>query len=86
MNTTSNSNSRTGDVIAVIGATCLLVGTATGNAIAMLVIAIIGLAAVSVISLISRNKIGRMPLIGTVIAASIGNVVAMAIAMAFANP
>ena len=82
MNSTTNTNSRTGDAIAVIGAACLSIGTATGNAIVMLIISIVGLAAVSVIS---RNKIRRMPLIGIVVSALIGFVVAMAVATSFAK-
>ena len=76
MNTTSNTRSHRDEIVTTIGMLALLIGTATGNAIAMLTIAIVAL---SVISIIYRHKISPKVLLSVGAAASIGFGVAVVI-------
>ena len=78
LSTTLNTRSRRDEIVAAIGSLALLIGTATGNAIAMLTIAVIAFA---VISIIYRRKIGPKVLFLVVAAASIGFAVAVAISI-----
>ena len=76
MNTASNTSSRRDEIVTAIGVLAFLIGAATGNAIAMLTIAIVAFA---VISIIYRRKVGLKVLIAVAAATSIGLSVAMAI-------
>ncbi len=76
MNSAPSTSSHRDEIVTAIGVLALLIGTATGNAIAMLTIAIVAFA---VISIIHRRKIGLKVLIAVTIAASIGCAVAMTI-------
>jgi hypothetical protein len=77
MNSTFTPSSPRDGIIAAIGVVVLLIGTATGNAIVMLIMAMVALA---VIAVAYRDRIGRKVLLTIVAAASIGCAVAMAIA------
>ena len=76
MNSAPNTSSHRDEIITAISVLALLIGTATGNAIAMLTIAIVAFA---VISIIHRRKIGSKVLIAVATAASIGFAIAMTI-------
>jgi hypothetical protein len=69
MDTSSDTRSRRDEIITAIGVVALLIGTATGNASAMLVIAMVALA---VIAVIYRRRLGRKALLTMLLAAWIG--------------
>lgn len=76
MNTETNSHSRRDEIVTAIGVLALILGTATGDAVTMLIIAVVSLAVVSLIYL--RNMGIRLFLLAFV-AASIAFTVAMGI-------
>lgn len=77
MNTRPNQDSKRDEIITAIGLLVLLIGTATGNAIAMLTMAIVTLA---VIAVFFRHRIGQKALLTIVAATSVSFAVAMIIA------
>jgi len=76
MNTPPVTNSRTDSIAAAIGVLVLLIGTATGNAWAMLTMAVVALAALAVMY---RRGIGRNLVRAMILAAATAIVVAIAI-------
>lgn len=76
MNTASNTSSRRDEIVTAIGVLTVLIGTATGNAIAMLTLAIVS---IGVISIIYRRRIGLKVLFAIVAASSVGFAAVMAI-------
>lgn len=77
MNPANTADSRKGGLVAAIGVFVLLLGTATGNAHAMLIMAMIALV---VISIIYRQQLDRNALVATIVAAAVATAVAIAIA------
>lgn len=69
MNTTTKTSSRWDGFVAAIGLIILLIGTSTGNSMAMLIASLVALA---MISAAYRNSIGRKAFLIFVAAASIG--------------
>jgi len=76
MNAPPVTNSRTDSIAAAIGVLVLLIGTATGNAWAMLAMAVVALAALAVMY---RRGIGRNIVRAMILAAATAIVVAIAI-------
>jgi hypothetical protein len=71
------TNSRKDGIVTAIGVLVLLLGTATGNAIAMLVMSIVGLA---VITIFYRQSFGRIALLVMLVGACTAAAVAVLIA------
>lgn len=76
MKTTLHTRSLRDEIVTAIGILVLLIGTATGSAIAMLALALIAFA---VLPIIYRRKIGLRVLFAIVAAASLGFAAAVAI-------
>lgn len=77
MNTTTNTNVRRDGVITAIGIIVLLIGTATGNALAMSAAALVALAAIAIVF---RNKSGSRILASIATALVVGIAVAAVMA------
>jgi hypothetical protein len=76
MNTKPPSESRNDGIVATIGLLVLLLGTATGNAYAMLAMAIV---AIVIVVIFFRQRVARHAWLLTGVAASVAAVVAIAI-------
>jgi hypothetical protein len=76
MSTTPASNSRRDGIAAAIGILVLILGTATGNAYAMLAMALVAFA---VIAIFYRHDLGRRELLLMTLAAATSSVVVFAI-------
>jgi hypothetical protein len=77
MNTKPATYSRKEGIVTAIGVLVLLLGTATGNAYAMLAMAVVALATITVFY---GEELGRKILLAMALAAGIATVVALAIA------
>ena len=75
MTTLPNHASRNGGIIAAVGVAVLLIGTATGNAITMLVLSIAGLAAICIIE---RKRLHKSHFLVICLSASVACILAYA--------
>jgi hypothetical protein len=76
MNQTPATDSRKDSIIAVIGVLVLLIGTATGNAWAMLAMSVVALV---VMAVLYRRGLGRNMIRAIIVAAATAFVVAIAV-------
>ncbi len=78
MNPTADSPSRKDSIVAIVGLLVLLLGVATGNAIAMLVMSVVGLVGIAILDC---QRLGRTTWLAITVSAIIAAVTVIAISM-----